>query len=59
MLKQFFHYCDDGNVYSDARDELHNIELSVTQLIELANSADCLKLENNSLRFGGGETVNK
>lgn len=57
LIKEFFSYWSDTKYYEASKALLDQMELSIVGLIERIDSGDCLKLENHSSRFGGGETV--
>lgn len=57
LIKEFFSYWSDPEQYQLAKGMLDAIEIATVGIIERIGSKDCVTLENNSSRFGGGETV--
>lgn len=57
LIKDFFGYCADWGKYSLVKTLLEDLEKTTVGFIEQMDRGSCIKLENNSNRFGGGEAV--
>ena len=58
LIKEFFGYCENWDSYTrNMKGFLEDIEVATVGFIEKIDKGDCVRLENRSARFGGGETV--
>lgn len=57
LLRRFFDFCNDRKGFETDLLYFKEIELSVVSIIEEIIQNRCIRLDNNSKRFGGGETI--
>lgn len=57
LLRRFFEYCGNQSGFEVERNYYREIELAIVSIVEEILHDKCIRLDNNSRRFGGGETV--